>query len=45
MAEQLVCLESLRCKTSCPQDTKKMKNKDERKEKQNGIFLHKARAI
>lgn len=35
MAEQLVCLESLRHKTSCPQDTKrgrtKMKGKKSRK--------------
>lgn len=29
--EQLVCLESLRHKTSCPKDTKKKKTRDERK--------------
>lgn len=38
MAEQLVCLESLRHKTSCPKDTER-KNRDERKEKQKGRFF------
>lgn len=33
--EQLVCLESLRHKTSCPKDTMKKEDRYERNEKQN----------
>lgn len=45
MVEQLVCLESLRHKKSCPKDTEKRKNRDERAEKQKRRFSQEAKTI
>lgn len=45
MAEQLVCLESLRHKKSCPKDTEKRKNRDERGERQKRRFSQEAKTI